>query len=72
MTSLTHYPRTSPYAIWSPNLSTHTNPLKLTRTEIRRRICAMPVSRQQFRLMQKAIKELQQENALLRYMLCIR
>jgi hypothetical protein len=42
------------------------------RKEIRRRICAMPFSRQQVRLMQKAIKELQQENALLLYMLCIR
>ena len=52
-------------------MDTHTNPLKLTRAEIRRRICAMPVSRQQVRLMQKAIKELQQENALLRYILCI-
>jgi hypothetical protein len=49
-----------------------TNSLKQTRAEIRRRICAMPVSRQQIRLMQKAIKELQQENALLRFMLCIR
>ena len=49
-----------------------TNPLKLSRAEIRRRICAIPVSRQQVRLMQKAIKELRQENALLRYMLCIR
>jgi hypothetical protein len=53
-------------------MATHTNPLKQTRAEIRRRICAMPVSRQQVRLMQKAIKELQQENALLRYMLSIR
>jgi hypothetical protein len=49
-----------------------TNPLKLSRAEIRRRICAMPVTRQQVRLMQKAIKELQQENAVLRFMLCIR
>jgi len=49
-----------------------TNPLKQSRVEIRRRICAMPVSRQQVRLMQKAIKELQQENAVLRFMLCIR
>ena len=49
-----------------------TNPLKLSRAEIRRRICAMPVSRQQVRLMQKAIKELREENALLRYMLCVR
>ncbi len=49
-----------------------TNPLKQSRAEIRRRIGGMPVSRQQVRLMQKAIKELRQENALLRYMLCIR
>jgi hypothetical protein len=49
-----------------------TNPLKQSRAEIRRRICAMPVSRQQVRLMQKAIKELQQDNAVLRFMLCIR
>jgi hypothetical protein len=53
-------------------MAKHTNLLNLTRAQIRRRICAMPVSRQQVRLMQKAIKELRQENALLRYMLCIR
>lgn len=53
-------------------MTTHTNPLKLTREEIRRRISEMPVTQQQVRLMQKALKELQQENALLRYMLCIR
>ena len=52
-------------------MATHTNPLKQSRVEIRRRICAMTVSRQQVRLMQKAFKELQQENALLRYMLSI-
>lgn len=55
----------------SPTMTTHTNPLKLTREEVRRRISEMPVTRQQVRLMQKAIKELQQENALLRYMLSI-
>lgn len=49
-----------------------TNPLKQTRAQIRRRICATPISRQHVRLMQNAIKKLQQENALLRYMLCIR
>jgi hypothetical protein len=49
-----------------------TNPLKQSRPEIRHRICAMPVSRQQVRLMQKAIKKLQHENAVLRFMLCIR
>ena len=65
-------PRNSPYAIRSPIMDTHTNPLKQTRAEIRRRICEMPVTRQQVRLMQKAIQELQRENALLRYMLCIR
>ena len=53
-------------------MDTRTNTLKQTRAEIRRRICAMPVSRQQVRLMQKVIKELQQENAVLRLMLCIR
>ncbi len=42
-------------------MDTHTNPLKLTRAEIRRRICAMPVSRQQVRLMQKVIAELRRE-----------
>jgi hypothetical protein len=50
----------------------HTVPAKQTRAEIRRRICEMPVTRQQVRLMQKAIMELRQENALLRYILCIR
>ena len=50
----------------------HTNSLKHTRAEIRRRVCEMPVTRQQVRLMQKEIQELQRENALLRYMLCIR
>jgi hypothetical protein len=53
-------------------MTTHTVPLKLTRAEIRRRMDAIPVTRQQVRLMQRAIKELRQENALLRYMLCIR
>jgi len=52
-------------------MTTHTNPNKLSRAEIRRRICDMPVSRQQVQLLQKAIKELQQENALLRYILSI-
>ena len=50
----------------------HTNPLKRTRSEIRRRICSMPVSRQQVRQMQKVITELRRENALLTYMLSIR
>ena len=49
-----------------------TNTLKQSRAEIRRRICAMPVTRQQVRLMQKAIKELQMENAVLQFMLSIR
>ncbi len=53
-------------------MTTHTNPRKLTRAEINRRLCNMPLTRQHVRRMQKAIKELQQENALLRYMLCIR
>jgi hypothetical protein len=53
-------------------MATHTNSLKQTRAEIRRRISEMPVTQQQVRLMQKAIKELRQENALLRYILCIR
>ena len=47
-------------------MATHTNSLKQTRAAIRQRICEMPVTRQQVRLMQKAIKELQKENALLR------
>ena len=50
----------------------HTVPLKRTRAEIRRRICEMPVSRRQVRLMQKVIAELRRENALLTYMLSIR
>ena len=33
----------------------HTNPLKQSRAEIRRRICEMPVSRHQVRQMQKVI-----------------
>ena len=53
-------------------MSSHTNPLKQARAEIRRRICEMPVTRQQVRLMQKAISELRLENALLTYMLSIR
>jgi hypothetical protein len=50
------------------------NPIsdRLTRAEIRRRLREMPVSRQQVRLMQKAIAELRRENALLTYMLSIR
>ena len=53
-------------------MATYTNPLKQTRAEIRRRICEMPVTRQQLRLMQKVIAELRRENALLTYMLSIR
>ena len=53
-------------------MATHTNPLKQTRAEIRRRICETPVSRQQARQMQKVIAELRRENALLTYMLSIR
>ncbi len=69
---LTHHYPPQAFEVRSPMKPLHTNPLKQSRAEIRRSICAMPVSRQQVRLMQKAIKELQQENALLRYMLCIR
>ena len=53
-------------------MATHTKPLKLTRAEITRRIRELPVSRQQVRLMRKAIAELWRENALLTYMLSIR
>lgn len=53
-------------------MATHTKPLKLTRTEIRRRLREMPISRQQVRLMQKAIAELRRENALLTYKLSVR
>ena len=53
-------------------MSSHTNPLKQARAEIRRRICEMPVTRQQVRLMRKAISELRLENALLTDMLSIR
>ena len=52
-------------------MATHTNPLKQTRAEIRRRICETPVSQQQVRQMQKVIAELRRENALLTYMLSI-
>lgn len=50
------------------------NPIsvRLTRSEIRRRLREMPVTRQQVRLMQKAIAELRRENALLTYMLSVR
>jgi hypothetical protein len=53
-------------------MAIHTNPLKQTRAEIRQRICDMPVTRHQVRLMQKVIDELRRENALLTYMLSIR
>ena len=53
-------------------MATHTNPLKQSRAEIRRRICEMPVNRQQVRQMQKVIDALRRENALLTYMLPIR
>ena len=50
------------------------NPIsvRLTRSEIRRRLREIPVSRQQVRLMQKVIAELRRENALLTYMLSVR
>jgi hypothetical protein len=66
-----HYPPQA-FDVRSPMKPLHTNPLKRTRSEIRRRICAMPVSRQQVRQMQKVIAELRRENALLTYMLSIR
>jgi len=53
-------------------MATHGKPLTLTRAEIRRRICQVPVTRQQVRLMGKVIAELRRENALLTYMLSIR
>jgi hypothetical protein len=49
-----------------------TTQTRLTRSEIRQKLREMPVSRQQVRLMQKAIAELRRENALLTYMLSIR
>ena len=45
---------------------------RLTRSEIRQKLREMSVSRQQVRLMQKAIAELRRENALLTYMLSVR
>jgi len=72
MFQMTHHSPPHPIDVRSPKLTIHTVPLKLTRAQIRRRLCAKPVSRLESRLMQKAIKELQQENALLRYLLCIR
>jgi len=65
-----HPPR--PFDLRSPLMATHTKPLNLTRAEITRRLREMPVTRQQVRLMQKAIAELRRENALLAYMLSIR
>ena len=65
-----HPPR--PFDLRSPLMATHTKPLNLTRAEIHRRLREMPVTRQQVRLMQKAIAELRRENALLAYMLSIR
>jgi hypothetical protein len=50
----------------------NTNQTRLTRSEIRQKLREMPVSRQQVRLMQKAIAELRRENALLTYMLSVR
>ena len=50
----------------------NTTRTRLTRSEIRQKLSEMPVSRQQVRLMQKAIAELRRENALLTYMLSIR
>jgi len=70
--SETHLHPPRPFDLWSLVMATHTKPLKLTRLEIRRRLREMPVSRQQVRLMQKAIAELRRENALLTYMLSIR
>jgi hypothetical protein len=50
----------------------NTTRTRLTRSEIRQKLRDMPVSRQQVRLMQKAIAELRRENALLTYKLSIR
>ena len=51
---------------------TDTTRTRLTRSEILQKLREMPVSRQQVRLMQKAIAELRRENALLTYMLSVR
>ena len=67
-----HHSPPRPFDLRSPLIATHTKPLNLTRAEITRRIRELPVSRQQVRLMQKAIAELRPENALLTYMLSIR
>ena len=53
-------------------MPSNTISVRLTRLEIRRRLRQMPVTRQQVRLMQKAIAELRRENALLTYMLSSR
>ena len=50
----------------------NTTRTRLTRPEIRQKLREMPVSRQQVRLMQKAIAVLRRENALLTYMLSVR
>jgi hypothetical protein len=50
----------------------NTTRTRLTRSEIRQKLRDMPVSRQQVRLMQKAIAELHRENALLTYKLYVR
>jgi hypothetical protein len=50
----------------------NTTRTRLTRSEIRQKLRNMPVSRQQVRLMQKAIAELHRENALLTYKLSVR
>jgi len=68
---LTHLHPPRPIDRRSPLMATHTKPLNLTRAEIHRRLREMPVTRQQVRLMQKAIAELRRENALLAYMLSI-
>jgi len=61
-----------PIVLRSTEMPSNPISVRLTRTEIRRRLREIPVSRQQVRLMQKAIAELRRENALLTYMLSIR
>jgi hypothetical protein len=52
-------------------LPTKPNKLSPERAEIRKRVAEMPISASHVKFMHKAIKELAQENARLRYMMSL-
>lgn len=65
-----HHP-TEPAKEIQMSLPTKPNKLSQERAEIRKRVAEMPISASHVKFMHKAIKDLAQENARLRYLLSL-